>query len=255
MTEIIKILDHVNQLHPLFSKEKRSPFESRVLRLSNFMMGVACVFFILLALLASMVWLFPEIKPRVAVQATALILYVLCMVPVILSLLLPILSGLPFMASFRKEYGAMLLLDAKNDLKHVETLRIYSQENLLLAQQWKGIQIERTKARLSLFFGSPDKVVLFSVGGLAATVWKELNIGNLENKLTYFDHWIAFPIACGLAALVGIVLGGMAMRNYLTTTLTYHHDLLAMAIASLKTLHEPTPKTMHANACSPVIVP
>lgn len=251
MTEIIKILDHLNQLHPLSSKEKRSTFESRMLKLSNFMMGVACIFFILLLLLATMAWLLPEIKSRVAVQTTAGILYILCMAPVFSGLLLQMLSGLPLIISFKKEFEAMLLLDAKNDLKHVESLKAHPQEILVLAQQWKGIQIERIKARLSLFFGSPDKAVLFAVLGLASTVWKELTLANLESKLTDFDHWIAFPIACGLAALVGIVLGGMVMRNYLTT-LTYHHDLLAMAIASLKTRGS---TITDANRCLPVIVP
>ncbi|GKT19632.1 hypothetical protein AVHY2522_23180 [Acidovorax sp. SUPP2522] len=176
------------------SKEKRSTFESRVLMLSNFTTGASCVFFILLVSLAAMVWFFPELKLRSEVRATANILYVLCMVPVLLGLLLQILSGLPLIISFKKEFEAMLLLDAKNDLKHVESLKAHPQEILVLAQQWKGIQIKRIKARLSLFFGSPDKVALFAVLGLASTVWKELTLANLENKLTYFDHWIAFPI-------------------------------------------------------------
>lgn len=222
---ILALLERLTEMKPLSPKKSRSWFEAQVLRVTNALRWVGGGMFFLMLLFVAPVLVWPSLR---ASQELALIVKTAGLLSLLCAMLWLILDMLPIIAIlvFARKYAMRRqLLDAAQDLTHVETLAQEGLATLQFVKQWISIEMDRVNARLAMMFGSPDKVAIASLAALGWNAWKESH--------TLGADWISTVAQIILAFLGGAAIGALFGRDRLAQ-LTYQRDLLSMAISQLE---------------------
>lgn len=221
----LALLERLTEIKPLSPKQSRSWFEAQVLRVTNALRWVGGGMFFLMLLFVAPVLVWPNLRASqelALVVRTAGLLSMLC---ALLWLILDMLPGIVTLVFARKYAMRRQLLDAAQDLTHVESLAQEGMATLQFAKQWISIEMDRVTARLTMMFGSPDKVAIASLAALGWNAWKESH--------TLGADWISTVAQFVFAFLGGAAIGALFARDRLAQ-LAYQRDLLSMAIAQLE---------------------
>jgi hypothetical protein len=111
--------------------------------------------------------------------------------------------------------------ECSHDHLVAQELVVFDLDRLQLADAWLEKRIKRAERRLGRFFGGSDKIAFLAVVGLAWVAWKSVSIDLIS--------FTPSPVVFGLAAISGVVLGGMA-SSFGLERLHYQRDLLGIAI-------------------------
>jgi len=112
-------------------------------------------------------------------------------------------------------------LVAAHDLANAATLASFTLAELVLAEKWLGLRIERSRLRLGIMLGGSDKVAILAVVSGAWTAWH-----NLPSSSGAVDQWL---YRCLGAFIGGSGLGGI-LANIAIARMAYQRDVLALAI-------------------------
>lgn len=221
----LALLERLTEMKPLSPKQSRSWFEAQVLRVTNMLRWVGGGMFFLMLLFVAPVLVWPSLRASqelALVVRTAGLLSMLC---AMLWLILDMLPGIVTLVFARKYAIRRQLLEAAQDLTHVESLAQEGLAALQFAKQWIAIEMDRVNARLTMMFGSPDKVAIASLAALGWNAWKESHAIGAD--------WIGTVAQIVLAFLGGAAIGSLFARDRLAQ-LSYQRDLLSMAISQLE---------------------
>lgn len=149
-----------------------------------------------------------------------LVLAVLMQLFWLLAMALDVVSEVISLYQFHKHQGALVLEECLFDHGNAARLSQFPSEVLKAADRWIDQKIKREERRLSYFFGGHDKLALFALAGMLWLVWKETGPTLLDPGNT--------PILLGVAAGVGMALGGLMSRHY-AEKLKHQRDILLLA--------------------------
>lgn len=221
----LALLKYLTEMKPLNPEQSRSWFEAKVLRVTNALRWVGGGMFLLMLLFVAPVLVWPGLR---ASQELALVVRTVGLLSTLCAMLWLILDMLPGIATLvfaRKCAIRRQMLDAEQDLTHVESLAQEGLATLQFAKQWISIEMDRVNARLAMMFGSPDKVAMVSLAALGWNAWKESHALGAD--------WISTLAQFVLAFLGGAAIGALFARDRLAQ-LAYQRDLLSMAISQLE---------------------
>jgi hypothetical protein len=153
--------------------------------------------------------------PKDPFVLTALILYVLNSIAGIIYLFTPIIPGIKFMLNFKKEVFNDLICEIDNDEQNIQNLIPYSLTELNYSIDWLNIKIKRVKSRINDFFG--EKTAVLSILGLAYSAVQGVGglnkLGDTISKGLFNSGTVNTLIVFGLAFLLGLSLGALALKN------------------------------------------
>jgi hypothetical protein len=231
MNDPTSVLQALHQMPPIGSKQTQKPFDRRAGRASLWLMlSAAALFFVLCILAAWHIWLSPL---EGIWRSIALLSGLGAMVLPFLSMVIEVLSALVIIIRFKRDSLDYLLLNIQHDSNHIERLMSFDKGALESAQIWLQLQTTRIRNRIGIFFGSPDKIAVFSLAGMGWVVWKEFSAqqGSGLSKQAMVD-WGGLHnlFIYGVSLLAGLALGAVLM-NYRLQRYTYQLELLALTIA------------------------
>jgi len=153
--------------------------------------------------------------PKEPFILSAFFLYFLNSIACILYLFIPIITGLKFMLNFKNEIFNDLICEIDNDEQNIQKLLPYSLDELNYSIDWLNLKIQRLKSRINDFFG--EKTAVLSIIGLAYSTiqgFGGLNkLGDTISKGLFNSGTANTLIVFGLAFLLGLSLGALALKN------------------------------------------
>lgn len=231
MKDPTSVLQTLHQMPPIGPKQAQKPFDRRAGRASLWLILVAAVLFFVLCFFAAWhLWLSPL---EGIWRSIALLSGIGAMVLPFLSMVIEIISALAIIIRFKSDSLDFLLLNIQHDSNHVEQLMAFDKGTLESAQVWLQLQTTRIRNRIGVFFGSPDKIAVFSLAGMGWVVWKEFSAqqGSSLSKQAMVDwNGLHNVFIYGVSLLAGLALGAVLM-NYRLQRYTYQLELLALTIA------------------------
>lgn len=160
---------------------------------------------------------------------TALILYAINSISGIVYLFTPIVPGVKFMLNFKKEIFNDLICEIDNDEQNIQKLMPYSLTELNYCIDWLNIKIQRLKLRINDFFG--EKTAVLSILGLAYSAIQGIGglnkLGDTISKGLFNSGTTNTLIVLGLAFLLGLSLGALALKN-VANHLQYLKEILEL---------------------------
>ena len=112
-------------------------------------------------------------------------------------------------------------LVAAHDLNNAATLTCFTLPELVLAEKWLGLKIERARLRLGILLGGSDKAAILAIATGAWTIWHQLpSGGSLPEQILYWS----------LGAFIGGAGFGGMLANASIARMAYQRDMLALAI-------------------------
>ncbi|EKS57516.1 plasmid-like protein [Citrobacter freundii ATCC 8090 = MTCC 1658 = NBRC 12681] len=168
--------------------------------------------------------------PKEPFLLPALVLYALNSVAGIVYLFTPIIPGVKFMLNFKKEIFNDLICEIDNDEQNIQKLMPYSLTELNYSIDWLNIKIQRVKSRINDFFG--EKTAVLSIIGLAYSAIQGFGgldkLGDTISKGLFNSGTANTLIVFGLALLLGLSLGALALKN-IANHLQYLKEILEFA--------------------------
>lgn len=225
VNQIIKTISKMNNYAPnnkinkkssLFRKTQSYSFLTSLFSL--FLMVIMAVIYNIFAL------------PKEPFFLSVLVLYALNSVAGLVYLFTPIIPGVKFMLNFKKEIFNDLICEIDNDEQNIQNLMPYSITELNYSIDWLNIKIQRVKLRISDFFG--EKTAVLSIIGLAYSAIQGLGgldkLGDTISKGLFNSGTANTLIVFGLAFLLGLSLGALALKNA-ANHLQYLKEMLELA--------------------------
>lgn len=217
--QAIQVISHLETLKGKPGGLAESQFEQNCNSLSNWLLFAAGVLFVLLFCTG-----FALRTNGVMSDISKLIVQILaisCIFTAISATILQIISGLASMLLYQRNAPKLRAVQFSHDLVNAKSIADTSLEVLDLADEWLNQKIKRIERRLSFFFGGADKLALFALVSAGWAMGKEMISGA---TLTGLPDLILF----GLAALVGMAIGGIALRK-VADRLSYNREIVALA--------------------------
>ncbi|MEB0010312.1 hypothetical protein QN379_22470 [Glaciimonas sp. Gout2] len=145
----------------------------------------------------------------------------LAMLLALFGLLLDMLPQLIELIRFRKVALRQFKLEIQYDLWQVAELMDIPTQTLEHVQRYLELKIERSKHRILMFIGGPEKLALFSLACLGYSFSKQLPL----NSTMWGNSWFRYS----LGFLAGIMLGGILL-NAVVQRYIYHRELIQLAL-------------------------
>lgn len=225
VNQIIKTISKMNCYAPYNQINKKSNLLRKVQVYSFLTSLISLVLMVLMAVIYKICNL-----PKEPFLLPALVLYVNNSVAGIIYLFTPIIPGVKFMLNFKKEIFNDLICEIDNDEQNIEKLIPYSIIELHYAIEWLNINIQRVKLRINDFFG--EKTAVLSIIGLAYSAVKGFGgldkLGDTISKGLFNSGTANTLIVFGLAFLLGLSLGALALKN-VANHLQYLKEILELA--------------------------
>jgi hypothetical protein len=217
---VAKVLATLNDLHPRPDTppprsalaQAASLGSTRLLIASGGLLGA-------LALLGGLHFLSP--LPRAVVMG-AVGLGIAVQGIALLAMLLHIVSDLGTLLGQHRRRGESSQDEAMHDHDMAARLLVHPVKALEATDRWLAQKTHRLERRQTRFFGGPDKLALVALMAAGWTAWKDVGADVLS--------WQPSPLLFGVALLVGLALGGMAVLRRVDQ-LAYQRDLLQIAKA------------------------
>ena len=209
----------LHKVRPISDAALSNDFETRCRRIASSLRYAVAICFVIILVLA--LW---PLLPWTASRYTAAPLDWLLHALTVFGVLCVIFEILPLVRDIGRfdvyAYQQRQLV-AAHDLANAATLARFTLAELVLAEKWLGLRIERSRLRLGIMLGGSDKVAILAVATGAWTVWHNLpsSSGAVEQRL----YW------CLGAFIGGSGLGGM-LANIAIARMAYQRDVLALAI-------------------------
>ncbi|WP_448512302.1 hypothetical protein [Photorhabdus laumondii] len=225
VNQIIKTISKMNSYAPYNQINKKSNL-LRKIQIYSFLIS-----FFSLVLMVIMIAIYKIFSlPKEPFILPAFCLYILNSIAGIVYLFTPIIPGLKFMLNFKKEIFNDLICEIDNDEQNIQKLLPYSLAELNYSIDWLNLKIQRLKSRVNDFFG--EKTAVLSIIGLAySTVqgFGGLNkLGDAISKGLFNSGTANTLIVFGLAFLLGLSLGALALKN-IVNHLQYLKEIIEMA--------------------------
>lgn len=220
--DISSILDTLQNLNPMDPNSCRSSWEVRTRKLSKFLRWTGCILLVFLFLIVGTFRFVLESKPGEEWWLAVLVIVVATEVLASAWLLVDIFSGLPILIKHQEFAYLSRKLEIEHDISNALKLLPTSNERLQFVEKWLSIKMERTKAHISLFFGSPDKVAIFALAGMGWLSWKEFQSANQGLAQDAMLFVFAFFGGCAIGSL---------LQQRVLKRMAYQKDLISLAIA------------------------
>ncbi|MCK8668217.1 hypothetical protein M1M11_25375 [Pseudomonas azerbaijanoccidens] len=217
INETLDVLTELSQYKPRSAAERRTGFESRAERISNWSMGIAVTLMMPAWGLAA--WAYFGGSLYEWVKLVALIIVTISCVLAIFALLLPILAAGLLLIRWKDISLQNLLDDIKHEQAMVYTLSNHNDEALVDAKLWLELKIKRIEARVAHIFGDKSAVL----GLLASGYFFAKEFGGTAGGLSWigstinsgvtvqnFPNMVLVMIAAGI---VGLSLGAVMVRH------------------------------------------
>ncbi|MGN7934995.1 hypothetical protein ACTJJ2_10510 [Pseudomonas sp. 22447] len=232
LSETLGVLTELSRCEPRSAAERRTGFESKAERISNWSMGIAVALMIPAWSLAAWAYLGGSLYEWV--KLGALIIVILSCTLAVLALLIPILATGYVLFRWKEISLQNLLDDIKHEQAMVYALSKHNDEALNDAKCWLELKIKRVEARVAHFFGDKSAVL----GLLASGYFFAKEFGGKAGGL----NWIGNTISSGItfqnlpnmalmaigAGVVGLSLGAVMIRH-IAARYRYQVQLIDMA--------------------------
>lgn len=226
VNQIIKTISKMNSYAPYNQINKNSNLLRKVQVYSFLTSLISLVLMVIIAVIYKICDL-----PKEPFLLPALVLYALNSVAGIVYLFTPIIPGVKFMLNFKKEIFNDLICEIDNDEQNIEKLMPYSLIELNYSIDWLNIKIQRVKSRINDFFG--EKTAVLSIIGLAYSAIQGFGgldkLGDTISKGLFNSGTANTLIVFGLAFLLGLSLGALALKN-VANHLQYLKEVLELTI-------------------------
>jgi uncharacterized membrane protein YbhN (UPF0104 family) len=226
-TRIIMLLDSMRPPRPL---DLRSPMERVTDKLMNRCMLTGGV---LLALLGGLALTNQFITLPHFLKLAGMALGLLAIILALLGLTLSTLANFISLFSLNRVVYRNFLEQIESDERYGAMLNEFSELELKRAKACLELKITRTRNRVGLFAGSPDKLALLAVGGMGWTAYTSLT-GQFP---TLFKAGFANASAVEIGVLfassivVGLTLGAVGSHLHMQRYV-YQLELLNSALAN-----------------------
>lgn len=232
INETMDVLTELSQYSPRSAAERRTGFESRAERISNWSMGIA--FMLMLPAWGLAAWAYFGGSLYEWVKLVALIIVTLSCVLAILALVLPILAASLLLFRWKDISLQNLLDDIQHEQDMVFALSSHNDEALVDAKCWLELKIKRIEARIANIFGDKSAVL----GLLASGYFFAKEFGGAAGGLNWIGSTISsevtlqnFPnmvLVMICAGIVGLSLGAVMVRH-IAARYRYQVQLIDMA--------------------------
>lgn len=227
VNQIIKTISEMNTYAPYKIINKKS----NLLRKIQVYSFLTSLFSLFLMVLIAVIYKYFSL-PKDPFILAALILYAINSIACIIYLFTPIIPGIKFMLNFKKEIFNDLICEIDNDEQNILNLMPYSLTELNYCTDWLSIKIKRVKSKINDFFG--EKTAVLSILGLAYSAVQGIGglnkLGDTISKGLFNSGTVNTLIAFGLAFLLGLSLGALALKN-VANHLQYLKEILELAKA------------------------
>lgn len=225
VNQIIKTISKMNSYAPYNQINKKSNLLRKVQVYSFLTSLISLVLMVIMAVIYKICEL-----PKEPFFLPALVLYVLNSVAGIVYLFTPIIPGVKFMLNFKGKIFSDLICEIDNDERNIEKLMPYSLTELNYSIDWLNIKMQRVKSRINDFFG--EKTAVLSIIGLAYSAVQGFGgldkLGNTISKGIFNSGAANTLIVFGLAFLLGLSLGALALKN-VANHLQYLKEMIELA--------------------------
>lgn len=210
VNQIIKTISKMNTYAPYNYINKKSNL-LRKIQVCSFLTSLLSL--VLMAIMAIIYKAFG--LPKQLFILPAFVLYAFNSIACIIYLFTPIIPGVKFMLNVKKEIFNDLICEIDNDEQNIEKLMPYSLSELNYSIDWLNIKIQRVKSRINDFFG--EKTAVLSIIGLAYSAIQGFGgfekLGDTISKGLFNSGTANTLIVFGLAFLLGLSLGALALKN------------------------------------------
>lgn len=210
VNQIIKTISEMNTYAPYKHTNKKSNLLRKIQVCSFLTSLLSLVLMVIMAIIYKAFGL-----PKQLFILPAFVLYALNSIACIIYLFTPIIPGVKFMLNFKKEIFNDLICEIDNDEQNIEKLMPYSLSELNYSIDWLNIKIQRVKSRINDFFG--EKTAVLSIIGLAYSAIQGFGgfdkLGDTISKGLFNSGTANTLIVFGLAFLLGLSLGALALKN------------------------------------------
>lgn len=225
VNQIIKTISKMNSYAPYNQINKKSNLLRKVQVYSFLTSLISLVLMVIMAVIYKICEL-----PKESFLLPALVLYVLNSVAGIVYLFTPIIPGVKFMLNFKEKIFSDLICEIDNDEQNIEKLMPYSLTELNYSIDWLNIKMQRVKSRINDFFG--EKTAVLSIIGLAYSAVQGFGgldkLGDTISKGIFSSGAANTFIVFGLAFLLGLSLGALALKN-VANHLQYLKEMIELA--------------------------
>lgn len=219
----LKLLERMQTMREFDPAVMRTPLENRMRKVGEVALWLSGALLVLTVLLVAPVFFVDGLKSVRSYGNAVMVLAGLSMLVPTVWMALDAGVGMWSMLKLGSRLARQELSEAQHDFAHVSLLMDEEDESVAECAGWLDVKMGRILARIALFFGSLDKVALFSLAGLGWSAWNVFK----DNQI---DNWQAMLVQWGLALLGGLALAGLALRQRVLR-LAYYRELLTLVKA------------------------
>lgn len=219
----LKLLERLQTMREFDPAVMRTPLENRMRKVGEGALWLSGALMVLTVLLVAPAFFVDGLKSVRSYGNAVMILAGLSMLVPTVWMTVDVLVGMWSMLKLGSRLARQELAEAQHDFAHVSLLMDEEDEFLAECAGWLDIKMGRIHARIALFFGSLDKLALFSLAGLGWSAWSVFKDNQVAN-------WQAMLVQWGLALLGGLALAGLALRQRVLR-LAYYRELLTLVKA------------------------
>ncbi|MDQ9174740.1 hypothetical protein QBS69_11635 [Cronobacter sakazakii] len=225
VNQIIKTISNMNSYASYNQINKKSNL-LRKTQVYSFLTSLFSLIFIVILAVVNKAFT----PPKQIFISFALLLYIINSIASVTYLFTPIIPGVKFMLNFKKEIFNDLICEIDNDEQNIQKLMPYSLTELNYSIDWLTLKIQRLKSRINYFFG--EKTAILSIIGLAYSAVQGFGglekLGDTISKGLFNTGTANTLIVFGLAFLLGLSLGALALKNA-ANHLQYLKEMLELA--------------------------
>ena len=189
--------------------------------------------FCLLLLLGGLA-LWHKLAPLPAeLKLTGQVLGLLAVIFPISAMVLEMLAMFFSMFSMNRVLFRNFLTQIESDERHAETLNAFSEIELKRAKAALELKIARTRNKIALFAGSPDKLAMFAFAAMGWTVFTSLSGKSQETfmKGLSVTNLTDFFVIMAVALVIGLTLGAVSSHVHMQRYV-YQLELVNLALAN-----------------------
>ncbi|HEU4776186.1 MAG TPA: hypothetical protein VFS95_05130 [Telluria sp.] len=226
-TQIIIALDG---MRPPPYLNLKTPFEVATGKFRKWAYWTASFLLVLMGALA----LWHQFVPLPAeLKLTGQVLGLLAMIFPISAMVLEMLAMFFSMFSMNRILFRNFVAQIESDERHAETLNAFPEMELKRAKAALELKIARTRNKIGLFAGSPDKLAMFALAAVGWTVFTSFS-GKFQETLVKglaVTNLTDFFVIIVLALIVGLTLGAVSSHVHMQRYV-YQLELVNLALAN-----------------------
>lgn len=227
-SNLVNLLTKLNQIYPIGGQQTKTRSEISSERIMEWIWLATSILFVILFVMAG----FHKFITPLPEPLRYLALIIACFTILLPNIAMLIDMGMGFfqLARFKTESFRLLLLEVQIDKTNVESIAVFERKTLEEAKEWLEIKCSRIKSKISLFFGNPEKIALFSLVGFGWMTFKEFFNGKIPESIPSVSSDPAhFILLIVVALFTGVSIGAMLL-NWQLKRYTYYMEIIGMAL-------------------------